>query len=134
MAPVDAARSKLFLLLSGIGFLALIGLPLLLDPYEWAQWFRWPNVTEAPLTTYLGRCLGGVATAVSVMAIAGSRKPSDARILFQLIMVATVLQSVVHLWGVLDGSQPAIENIEVVLYAAMALLAYWCMPRVRLQL
>lgn len=122
-------RARIFLLVAGSLFLLLFALPLLFIPYTWADWFAWDSVSRNELTTYFARCLGAVATVLSGMAIYASFSPARFRVLFQIITLSTGLLALVHLWGLLWADQPWTENVEVALYAAVALLSHWCTPK-----
>ena len=103
-------------------FLAIIGLPLLLNPYGWAKAFGWRKERETDVGLYFGRCLGAVATAISVQGLRASREPSRHRGLFGLIELVSWLMSAVHLRGLLERRQPPVEHAEIIGYAALAVL------------
>jgi hypothetical protein len=114
----------------GILFLAVIGLPLFVDPYWWGDLFGWDTTVHTDLTTYLGRCLGAVAIGISGLAVWGSRDPVRYGALFDLLIINGILLAVVHLRGLFEADQPAIEDIEVLLYLGFSGLALWCKPAV----
>ncbi len=109
-----------FLIVSGAGFLIVYALPLLLAPLRWARWFRW-EVASSPtdLTVYFGRCLGGVAVAVTWAALAAASDPEHHVIVFDLIAVACGLQTLIHVDGAVRRTQPWTETVEIGLYAAL---------------
>ncbi len=121
-------RARLYLLVVGVVFLVVIGIPLFVDPYWWGERFGWDTAVHTDLTTYLGRCLGAVAIAISATALWASREPAEHRTLFDITAVAGVLLAIVHLRGLLDDAQPGIEDLEALLYAGFAALAWWCKP------
>ncbi len=122
-------RARIFLLVAGSLFLVFFALPILFIPYTWAGWFSWDSVVHNDLTTYFARSLGAVATAISGVAIYASFSPARYRALFQIVTITAVLLALVHLWGLIQSSQPWTEDVEVLLYAALALLSHWCMPK-----
>jgi hypothetical protein len=123
MPPTDPVASA-FLLVTGVGFLLVYGLPLLLVPRRWARWFRW-RVEDGPLCDYFARCLGAVAVAITVSCLRAAAAPERHADLFELIGVAAVLLAAVHVRGALRRAQPWTEDAEILLYAAVAALAFW---------
>jgi hypothetical protein len=85
-------------------------------------------VERSDVGSYFGRCLGAVAIAISGQALWASRAPERFRSLFELVAAAAALLAIVHLRGVVEDSQPAIEHVETAMYAAFAALALWCRP------
>lgn len=120
-------RSELFL--AGVGgfFFVLFAVPLFVAPFEWAEAFGW-EVERTDLGSYFGRCLGAVAVAISGQAIWAARDPARFRSLFDLFAVAAALLAVAHLRGLFEDSQPTIEHLETLGYAAFAGLAVWAKP------
>ena len=49
----------------GVFFLVIFAVPLFLDPYWWADRFGWDTQPHTDVGTYLGRCLGALANALS---------------------------------------------------------------------
>jgi hypothetical protein len=127
--PDRAAR--IFLRGGGLFFLVVFALPLLLNPYGWARRFGWRREPETDVGLYFGRCLGAVATAVSVQALHASREPAKHRSLFSVMELIGWLLSFVHLRGLLERRQPPIEHAETLGWAATALLARHTRPRAR---
>lgn len=122
-----AGRARLFLLIVGSLFLVVFAIPLFAAPFEWAEAFGW-DVERTDVGSYFGRCLGAVAIAISGLAILASRAPERHRSLFEVMGVAAALLAVVHLRGLVEESQPPIEHLETLLYAAFGALAFWCRP------
>src|SRR5687767_15266059 len=117
-------RARRFLLASGSGFLPLFALPLFLRPYAWARAFGWrQDEPETDVGLYFGRCLGAIATAISVQMLVASRDPKAHRSLFSVLEVGGWLLSAVHVRGLLERRQPPIEHAEIGLYAGLAVLA-----------
>jgi hypothetical protein len=123
-------RSRLFLAVVGAVFLVVFAIPLFVVPFDWADAFGW-DVQRTEVGSYFGRCLGAVAIALSGYALWGSRDPQRYRVLFELFAIAAALLAIVHLRGLVEDSQPAIEHVETLAYAAFAALALWCRPAER---
>jgi hypothetical protein len=121
-------RARGFLLIAGGLFLVVFALPLLVAPFTWAEWFGWDVGPHTDLTAYFGRCLGAVATAITIVALAAARAPAAHRWLFVLLALAGALLAVVHAIGAVRDAQPLSEDLEIAGYAAFALLALWCRP------
>jgi hypothetical protein len=107
----------------GALFLPAFALPLLLRPYRWARAFGWRPEPETDVGLYFGRCLGAVATAMSVQALRASREPTRHRSLFGTIELAAWLLAAVHARGLIERRQPPVEHLEIAGYSALAVLA-----------
>jgi hypothetical protein len=121
-------RSRAFLVVVAVLFIPVFALPLFVDPIWWAERFGWEPAGAGDLTKYLGRCLGAVALAISLVALGAVRDPAANRGLFDLLALAALLLAVVHLRGAIEDAQPAIEHVETLLYAAFAAAAIACRP------
>jgi hypothetical protein len=121
-------RARALLLVVGVLFLAVFGIPLFADPYWWAERFGWDTGPHTDVATYFGRCLGAVAIAISAVALRASRAPAEHRTLFDVLAIAAALLAVVHVRGLVEDSQPAVEHLEVLMYGGFAALAWWCKP------
>ncbi len=115
--------ARIFLTVVGLVFLPLFAFPLLLNPYAWARAFGWRKEPQTDVGLYFGRCLGPVATAISVQALRASRQPARHRGLFDLLELGGWLLSAVHARGMIERRQPPIEHVETAGYAAVAILA-----------
>jgi len=124
-------RSRIFLLVVGTLFLVVFALPLFIAPFSWAEAFGWDVGPHTDLAAYFGRCLGALAIAVTVVALAGARDPAAHRWIFVLLAIAAGLLVVVHLIGAVRDAQPLSEDLEIAGYAGFAALALWCAPRGR---
>jgi hypothetical protein len=114
-----------FLLASGIGFLFVYGLPLVLFPLRWARWFRWTVPAETALAVYFGRCVGVLAVAIIVVTLRAVPHPEQFPVLFDLIAWIGGLMTGLHVYGAIRREQPWTETAEIALYAALAALAVW---------
>lgn len=122
--PIPLASA--FLLIISFFFLLLYALPLLLVPLRWARWLRWQlPAGGAELTVYLGRCVGGLALAVILMALRAAPDPRGHRLIFELIATIAAIMTAVHLWGALRRVQPWTETAEIALYAVVTGLSGW---------
>lgn len=128
MTHVADARASRFLLVVGTLFLVAFALPLLIAPFSWAEAFGWDVGPHTDLAAYFGRCLGAVATALTITALAASRDPAAHRWLFNLLALVAALLSLVHLIGLIRDAQPTIEHLEIAGYAAFSAVALWCRP------
>lgn len=99
----------------------VFALPLLVDPYRWARWFRWDLEPETDVGLYFGRCLGAMATASCVQGVRAARDPGANRAYFEFAELVGWLMAAVHLRGMLERRQPPIEHAEIVGYSAFAL-------------
>src|SRR5206468_2461675 len=125
----EPLAASVFLYVAPAFFLALYGLPLLFVPMRWARVFQW-RVPEGPahLTVFFGRCLGGVATAVALVAIAAAPHPEANVALFDLIALIGVIMTAVHVWGAIKRMQPWPEHVEIALYGLLAVAAIAVRP------
>ncbi|XXF80692.1 hypothetical protein P2318_13340 [Myxococcaceae bacterium GXIMD 01537] len=115
-----------FLVLATLFFAVVYALPLLFIPLRWSRWFAWEPQTGNPdLTVYFGRCLGGVALAVILTIIRGIPDPASHKLLFELIFFVTGMMTLVHIWGAIRKQQPWPETVEIGLYGAVAVGAFW---------
>jgi hypothetical protein len=124
----DRAASIFLRVFAGL-FLPVFALPLLLHPYGWARAFGWRREKETDVGLYFGRCLGAVATGITVEALRASRAPAEHRSFFRMLELAGWLLSAVHVRGLLERRQPPVEHAEIAGYAAFAMLARRVRPR-----
>jgi hypothetical protein len=124
MAEADPDRAaRIFLRGSGLFFLVVFALPLLLRPYGWARAFGWRKEPETDVGLYFGRCLGALATVLSANALMASREPSKHRTFFRILEWSCWLLSLVHVRGLVERRQPPVEHAEIVGYALFAVAA-----------
>lgn len=105
-----------FLWIVGLAFFFGSALPLLFVPLRWGRAFGWKPVEGDRFTVYLGRCLGGVAVALSLAAFRAAPDPAAHRETLQILLAAAALLMLVHIWGALRRVQPWQENLETVMY------------------
>jgi hypothetical protein len=124
-------RSRAFLIVVAAVFIPVFALPLFIDPVWWAERFGWDTEGASELTDYLGRCLGAVALAISLIALRATHDPESSLWLFDLVALSALLLAVVHLRGAIEDSQPLVEHLETAMYAVFALAAWLCRPAPR---
>lgn len=120
--------SGAFLLVGGIFFLALFGIPLLLVPMSWARRVGWDIPQERALANYLGRSLGGVILAIVLVAFQAAKDPWQNRILFDLTFWIGLFMVGVHGYGWIRRNQPVVEHLEILLYAGLSVLSWALYP------
>jgi len=113
-----------YLWVMGVVFVAGFGLPMLLMPLRWASWFRWRLPADSDLAVYFGRCLGGVALALSVGWMRAAPDLEGHLVVLEITIAAGLLMTVVHTWGALARRQPASETAEIPMYAALTLVTF----------
>src|SRR4030095_2762456 len=114
--------SRMFMLVSAIAGVLLLGLPLLLFPLSWARKIGWKLPEQTELANYFGRSAGGAALAISIMGLFAANDPVQYRSVFVLLIIVSILMAAVHAYGMLKKAQPWFENVEVILYGVMAFL------------
>ena len=124
----DLVAARRFAVVSGI-LTAGFGVPLFLDPFRWAGWFRWPKERETNVGKYFGRCLGAVALGGTASAVQAARDPDRHRAHFRWLEAGSWLLAAVHVRGAVERSQPAIETGEIFGWAALALAARRYAPK-----
>ena len=121
-------RSRVFLIGVAAVFVPVFAVPLFVDPVWWAERFGWDTTGAGELTDYLGRCLGAVALAISLVALRAARDPAGSPWLFDLLALSALLLAIVHLRGAIEDSQPPVEHLETAMFAGFALAAWLCRP------
>ncbi len=117
--------SQIVLLVAGLAVGLLYGVPLLVAPILWGRWFGWDAPADLRLARYFGRCLGAAVLALSVLALLGA---ADARVTRPALAIAglcLLLQSAVHMVGMLERSQPRLETLEGFAWLALGLTFGW---------
>jgi len=114
---------------SWIGLLAF-GLPMMLWPLPWARVLGWASTPQDHLAIYFGRCLGMVASAVSIVGIVAVNHPSLWPMFFNLGLMIYLANTLVHAWGAVRRIQPASETWEIPYWFALAVLQVLFYPDV----
>jgi len=124
---IDAAHplaSWYLWVLCGV-FLVLYALPLLLAPLKWSRLFQWKLPQETDLAVYFGRCVGGLACGIVFVAARTAPRPAEHPLVWELLIAAGALLTLVHVVGAVQRSQPWTEDAEIVMYGALTALSAW---------
>lgn len=119
------SAARLFLLATGVFFLTVYALPLVLAPLRWARWFRWPVPADTRLVNYYGRCVGVLAMVVLGQILYGAVFAAAQPTALTLVAVIGGLMAALHSYGALRRVQPWTEDAEIVLYLGATVLALW---------
>ena len=120
--------ASVFLLVVGIGSLALLAVPLVVAPLDWARVLRWDAPLDADLIVYFGRCLGAVIGVLAVAALFAAGNPTVQPFFFGIAIASFALMVIVHAWGALRGIQPRTETLETGGWLALLVVAVLCFP------
>jgi DMSO/TMAO reductase YedYZ heme-binding membrane subunit len=115
-----------FVLLNGILFLVLYGVPMSLSPLAWARMFQWEQPTGRPdLALYFGRCLGLLAVALILVSFHAVPDPRGNRWYFELLGLFGAFMVVLHIFGYIRRIQPWTETAEIALWAGACAGSIW---------
>ncbi|HEY5949689.1 MAG TPA: hypothetical protein VIV40_29545 [Kofleriaceae bacterium] len=112
-----------YLLISAASFAVLFTLPLLLVPLKWARVLRWQVHDDDALAVYLGRSLGAAGCGIVYVTVRAARDPVAHPMIFELMIVAGALLTLVHIVGALQRKQPWTETAEIGFWAAVTVVA-----------
>jgi small-conductance mechanosensitive channel len=116
MISEDYPTVSWYLLIVGFAFLVGSALPLLIVPLKWGKAFGWSLPENDQFTVYLGRCLGAVATALSIAVFRAAPNPVEHKETLYILMGSAILLMLVHVYGAIRRVQPWQENLELVMY------------------
>ena len=119
---------QIFFLVSGIGTLVFLSIPMTISPLWWAKHLRWPEETPTNLTLYLGRSLGALGLSLGVVGIIAALTNDIPPLFLLLVVLIGTSATLVHLYGALRKIQPLTETIEILIYGAWTLWGlslYW---------
>jgi hypothetical protein len=88
-------------------------LPLFLTPLRWGRLMRFAIPNDTDLAVYFGRCLGAVILVIDAIALRAAVTGTGLAVTFDLLVGASALMVVVHVWGALRGIQPWTETAEI---------------------
>ena len=100
-------------------------------PSFWPRCFKWRIPDESNLLVYLGRSLGAAGIAIVWVSLQAARHPENHPYVFDLIVVAGLLLTVVHIWGAIKRTQPWTENLEILFYVILTGAAIWARSSVQ---
>lgn len=122
MIDPDHPYVSWYLWIAAVSFALAFAVPLLLAPLRWARALRWQIPADHRLAVYFGRCLGAVGCAIVFAAIRAAREPAAHPLIFELVIVAGALLTLVHVVGALEGKQPWTETAEIPIWAAVTIV------------
>ena len=96
------------------------GVSLFLDPFGFARTLRWSPEPRTDVGLYFGRCLGALAIGFGFEGLNAAREPASRTAWFRATEVGAWLLAAVHVRGMLEGSQPLTEHLEIPVWMAMA--------------
>lgn len=114
-----------FLWIVGTAFFLGAAAPLVIAPARWGKAFGWKPRSDDPFATYLGRCLGGVAVALSLATFRAAPDPPAHLDTLEILLAAATALLAVHIWGAIRRSQPWQENAEILMYLAIVVPGFW---------
>jgi hypothetical protein len=107
---------------------AAFALPIFLAPLAWARRLGWRIPEHTDLAIYFGRCLGAFILVVELLMLRAVLTGVGLVFTFQVLIAVAVLMTIVHAWGALQRIQPVSETLEIIMYAALGLLAVLFYP------
>lgn len=121
--------SKYFLFVGATFYLFLFALPLFICPMSWARRVGWKIPDDTDLANYLGRSLGGLIMPIIIMSYWSARSPWKYRLMFSLVVLIGIFQVIVHAYGFIRKKQPITEDLEIILYSLLSVLALVFYPK-----
>lgn len=128
MLSATHPAASVFLYGIAIAVALLVALPLLVAPLAWARAIGWRLPEETELAIYWARCLGGVLLAVIAVTLRAAPHAEAHATLFHLIALMGAVMTAVHVVGALEGQQPWLETVEIVVYAGLTAAAWALSP------
>ena len=128
MIGIWSLYSTAYLYGISLAILILFALPLLFVPLHWARLFRWQIPEHEHLAIYFGRCLGGVATVLAIMAFMVAREPVLQPLFFRLMIMVFSVMTVIHVYGAWRRIQPVTETVEIIFWAGLVVLTLCFAP------
>ena len=117
-----------FLMLLGVGTLAVLGVPMLVSPLGWARALGWWIPEDTRLAVYFGRCLASVVCMLCWGAFRAAAHNEGAPLFFALLSGSSALMIAVHLNGALRRAQPRSETYEIAAWVALFVAAILFRP------
>jgi hypothetical protein len=113
---------SLYLWLGAATFAVAFVIPLFVAPLRWAKIFRWPVPADNELATYFGQCLGAAGCAIVFGMARAARHPAANPLVFEILIAAGSLLTVVHIVGAFRRKWPWTETAEIPFWAASAII------------
>lgn len=120
-----------FLVGSSLLSLLTVGLPMLIMPLAWEERFGWPipQATDGRnLSTYLGRCIGALASVQATVTLVVAHQKVLQPLLFAILIGNFALLMAVRIWGAARKTQPPSESRQTFVWAALLVLAVLFYP------
>jgi hypothetical protein len=128
MVGTWGSHAQAFLLVLMLATSAAFALPIFLAPLAWARRLGWRIPEHTDLAIYFGRCLGAFILVVELLMLRAVLTGVGLVFTFQVLIAVAVLMTIVHAWGALQRIQPVSETLEIIMYAALGLLAVLFYP------
>jgi hypothetical protein len=116
----DSAETFLYVT---AGVSLFFGLPIFLATFRWATAFGWRIPEDRDLALYFGRCLGAFALVLAALILRAAITGDNVVVTYQVILAASAMMVLVHVWGALERVQPKSETYEIGAWAMLFLLA-----------
>lgn len=111
-----------YLWLSGATFAVVFVVPLFVVPLRWATVFRWHVPADNELARYFGSCLGAAGIGIVAAMIRAAPNPAAHPVVFEILIVAGTLLTIVHVVGAFRRNWPWTETAEIPFWAASAII------------
>jgi hypothetical protein len=117
------AYADTFLIVAGVAMLVSFGLPLMIVPMSWARLFRWEVPQSRSLVIFLARSMGVLISILAVFAFKVTASPAAKPFFFDLMLWIFGGMLILHIYGAVRKSQPVTENLEIIVWIALSLVA-----------
>jgi len=128
MIGIWQSYSDVYLYVAGAAMLVTFGIPLLVVPLRWAQFFRWEVPQSENLVVFLGRSLGIFISLLAVFAFKVISTPAAKPFFFDLMLWLFVAMIVLHAYGAIRKTQPITETVEILLWVVLFLITLCFYP------
>ena len=114
---------SLYLWISAAVLAGCFVIPLLVAPLRWARVFRWTIPADTELAVYFGRCLGAAGLGLVLGMVRAAPHPAAHPVIFEMLILAGSLLTIVHVIGALRRKWPWTETAEIPFWAGSAVIA-----------
>lgn len=128
MIGLFSEHSSVFLRVIALATALVFSIPISLAPLAWARTFRWKVDAKPDLALYFGRSLGALALVLSGAGWYAAGHAELQPFFFHMLVGVTGLMIVVHIVGAVQKVQPWTETAEILLWAALTVLALLFYP------